>query len=95
MKTIYPSKEELVKLMKENFLLVKFTKKDGTEREMTCTLIPENLPPQFLNGDEQFSKKTRKPNDEVVSTFDVDKKEWRSFRLDSLIEYRCIGQRTI
>jgi hypothetical protein len=56
---------------------VTFNKKDGTEREMKCTLDPEEVP--------LYEKKTeRKANPDTCFVFDIDKKEWRSFRYDSV-----------
>lgn len=66
-------------LLNQGIVSVKFEKKDGTVREMNCTL--KDVP--------TYEKKTetpRKTNDEVMSVFDVDLQEWRSFRLVSLKE---------
>lgn len=58
---------------------VKFTKKDGTERVMKCTLqesdIPEESKPKGSN---------RVKSDDSLRVFDVEKNEWRSFRWDSI-----------
>ncbi|CAB5221809.1 WYL domain containing protein [uncultured Caudovirales phage] len=57
-------------------VFVKFNKKDGTEREMLCTLSDEAP---------AYEKKTeRKANPDTCFVFDVEKKEWRSFRYDSV-----------
>jgi WYL_2, Sm-like SH3 beta-barrel fold len=57
-------------------VFIKFNKKDGTEREMLCTLS-EEAP--------VYEKKTeRKANPDTCFVFDVEKKEWRSFRYDSV-----------
>lgn len=56
-----------------------FTKKDGTIRKMRASLRESDFP--------SFEKKTdavRKVNEEVLSVVDLDKREWRSFRFDSL-----------
>jgi hypothetical protein len=64
-------------------MFVNFEKKDGTLREMRCTLkdVPE------------YERKTegeapRKKNEGVMSVFDLDKQEWRSFRIDSVRSVR-------
>jgi len=62
---------------------VSFTKKDGTLREMRCTLNEEIVPKY-----EKTTETERKKNDEVMAVFDLDKSEWRSFRLDSVKEVR-------
>ena len=61
---------------------VVFEKKDGTLREMRCTLKDV---PQYERKTE--SETTRKKNDEVMSVYDMDKSEWRSFRIDSVKSY--------
>lgn len=59
---------------------VTFTKKDGTERIMKCTLQPESLPKVEVTED----KKTRKVNQDTIAVFDVEAKAWRSFTLKSV-----------
>jgi hypothetical protein len=62
---------------------VTFEKKDGTTREMRCTL-KEGVVPVY----EKTTESTRKKNDEVMAVFDLDKNEWRSFRIDSVKEIK-------
>ncbi len=60
---------------------ITFKKKDGTERVMNCTLNESNV--------QSYEKKTdrvKEHNEEVCPVFDLDKKEWRSFRYDSITE---------
>jgi hypothetical protein len=56
-----------------------FTKKDGTEREMLCTLAETKIP-------EEQKPKTDGSNfsNEAQRVFDLEKQEWRSFRWDSI-----------
>ena len=60
-----------------------FEKKDGTLREMRCTLKDV---PQYERKTE--SETPRKKDDEVMSVYDMDKSEWRSFRIDSIKEIK-------
>lgn len=60
-------------------VLVNFEKKDGTLREMRCTLKDV---PEYERKTE--SDKPRKKSEETMSVFDLDKQEWRSFRIDSV-----------
>ena len=62
---------------------VVFEKKDGTLREMRCTLKDV---PQYERKTE--GETTRKKNDEIMSVYDMDKSEWRSFRIDSIKEIK-------
>ena len=73
-------KKNIIQGLKERFAVVVFTKSDGSERKMTCTLMEELLP----EVDASKPKKARAENDDVVAAFDVDKQAWRSFRLDSV-----------
>lgn len=57
---------------------ITFTKVDGTERVMQCTLEADKLPPAVPLAE------GKTPRKETVSTkalrvFDLEKKEWRSF----------------
>ena len=61
---------------------VTFTKKDGTERIMRCTLDPNELPPAPINE----NKKERKVNNDTMSVYDVEAKGWRSFTIKSVTQ---------
>lgn len=78
-------REGLKRLLQENVLVVSFIKADGTKREMRCTLDPNLLP-------ELPESKTEKPkravSREVLPVYDLDKQGWRSFRLDSVENFK-------
>jgi hypothetical protein len=57
-----------------------FQKQNGEMREMDCTLIPEYMDAPS----EENSTKTRVPNPDILSVWDLGKKNWRSFRYDSV-----------
>ena len=59
---------------------VTFTKKDGSERVMKCTLNPDQLPEAPVTE----SKKERKVNDNVLAVYDIEAKGWRSFTIKSV-----------
>ena len=71
-----------VELLHEGIATVKFTKTDGTEREMRCTLMENQIP-----GEKAPKNSTRKQNSDVLAVFDVEKQGWRSFRWDSIKEF--------
>ena len=60
---------------------VTFTKSDGSERVMKCTLIDEYIPSTELD---LSRTSTRKVNEAVLPVWDIDKNAWRSFRIDSV-----------
>ena len=62
---------------------VVFTKKDGTERTMLCTLTNIPAEHQPKNQDKEYSK-------EVLRVFDTENQGWRSFRLDSIISVQAL-----
>jgi hypothetical protein len=70
-------------------LCVVFTKKDGMQRELFCTLdesrIPTDKQPKSQTSD---SETAGQGNESAVRVFDTEKQEWRSFRWDSVKEVR-------
>lgn len=69
---------ELETYLLTNKAKVTFTKADGTDRVMYCTLIPDFLP------EKGESKRTITKNPEVVRVWDIKNDGWRSFRFDSI-----------
>jgi len=62
-------------------LCITFTKQDGDERKLYCTLVGSQIP----EDKHPKGTSTRAPTPEVQKVFDVDEGEWRSFRWDSVI----------
>jgi hypothetical protein len=65
--------------LQKGIVTVTFTKKDGSERVMKCTLS-EN----FIAQKDLPKGNTRASNAEVIAVYDVDVSGWRSFRIDSV-----------
>lgn len=68
---------------------IKFTKKDGTERAMLCTLdenrIPADKKPKQIDPEfSEIEKPVAKSSEEALRVFDIEKQAWRSFRWDSI-----------
>jgi hypothetical protein len=59
-----------------------FTKVDGTERWLHCTLHPELIPIV-----ENKDTPQRKSSDSAQSVWDIDAEGWRSFRWESIKEF--------
>lgn len=61
---------------------VTFTKTDGSERVMKCTLEASKLPPVVVKED----AKPRKVSDstKALRVFDLEKGEWRSFTIKNI-----------
>lgn len=87
---MYTSDEFKLKLKEvlhgENPVSVKFTKKDGSDRTMLCTLNEQKIPFDKLPKVKEPTEETPTVASvvEAVRVFDVEKQEWRSFRFDSI-----------
>jgi hypothetical protein len=68
--------------LKQGSVTVIFTKKDGTERVMTCTTDPTFI--MFKDPTILESKGDRKVNENVMPVFDLEANTWKSFRWDSI-----------
>jgi hypothetical protein len=81
-------------LLTNSEVTVTFTKADGTDRDMLCTLDHSRIPVSPakpvsttapVDGIVRESKKPRKePDPHSIRVFDLDKQEWRSFRFERL-----------
>ncbi len=61
---------------------VTFTKVDGTERVMKCTLEAKDLPPVVIKEDAKPRKETT--STKALRVFDLEKQEWRSFTIKNI-----------
>ena len=73
----------LKEMLKMGSVTVTFTKKDGTERVMECTLQPELLPPVVVTEDVE-PKRQKAANEDVMAVYDLESKGWRSFTVRSV-----------
>ena len=78
------TKEALIENLRSNILKIQFTKQDGSNRLMTCTL-QEKLIPTAKEADP--SKKVKKVRESSVIVWDLEKSAFRSFKLDSLKQW--------
>jgi hypothetical protein len=76
------NREKMSKFLKDNLCEVTFTKTDGTERIMNCTLMEEYLP--------KSDGGTFERDPAILAVWDVDKKDWRSFRVSSVTNFVLI-----
>lgn len=73
------NKCEIYDLASNHIIYVTFTKKNGEERIMKCTLKDE-----YIISEEKKSVSIRKENTEVLPVWDLENSAWRSFRIDSV-----------
>ena len=71
-------RDTLIKNLQKKAMRITFTKVNGEERVMDCTLQEHMIP--------ETNESNRKQNEEVLPVFDINKAEWRSFRVDSVMK---------
>ena len=71
-----PTRDELIELLRNEVVEVTFTKLDGDERVMPCTLQPKYFPDP--------KKESIQRHDNVVAVWAIESKGFRSFRYDRL-----------
>lgn len=71
-----PTREELINALRKNIIEVTFTKLDGDERVMPCTLMESYFPDP--------KKDAAQKNDKVISVWALESKGFRSFRYDRI-----------
>ena len=69
--------------LRNNVVEVTFTKVNGEERVMRCTLRPDLLPKTF-NEEKEQEENFHRENKNAIAAWDVQKGGWRSFRIDSV-----------
>lgn len=72
---------QILKMLQESDCEVTFKKVDGELRVMPCTLRSEALPAKPLSE----NKRVREHNPNVISVWSLDRREWRSFRVDNVV----------
>jgi hypothetical protein len=77
----------LLEALKNHECTVTFTKVNGETRVMPCTLKEDIIPiPPADVASKSVVK--RHENQNVVSVWCLDKKEWRSFRIDNVVDLK-------
>ena len=74
------SRKEMISYLKVAPRTVTFTKSNGEERIMFCTLQKNRIPAV----DENYNNL---PGETVIA-YDLENKAWRSFRVDSVINFQ-------
>ena len=91
------SKDTIIHNLKEGICTILFEKVNGEMREMNCTLIEKLIEENITTKDsfgnvgthnegilDNVKKDKRAVNPNLVIAFDLDKKGWRSFRVNSV-----------
>jgi hypothetical protein len=79
-------RDKLLSDLRSNAIEVHFTKVNGENRAMRCTLMPRLLPASYVKSleEQQSEKNFHNQNMDVIAAWDLDKGAWRSFRIDSV-----------
>lgn len=77
-------REQLVALLRDNDCEVTFTKVNGEQRVMPCTLKTGVVPEILGEG-------RKKANPNTISVWALDKQEWRSFRVDNVTDIKILS----
>jgi hypothetical protein len=72
---------EFGKMLREGIVEFEFIKKDGSVRSAKGTLVAEHLPAPKADSDGT----SRKPNENVMVYFDMEKQSFRSFVKESFV----------
>ena len=73
--------DEMVTELRARTCRVIFTKINGEERDMHCTLNVEFIP------EDKRPKTGKEYVDGVIRAFDINKQEFRSFRVENVISF--------
>ena len=79
------TRDEMLNKLRQSECRVIFKKVNGEERDMQCTLMEAKLPELKSKPDD----KKRQPNESVIRAFDINKQEFRSFRVENVISFVC------
>lgn len=92
------TKTEMKDLLSNNVCSVSFVKKDGTIRNMVCTLQESVIKPYIEELNEKKSEQikngktvvSRPENPDVISVIDTEKNAWRAFNVSSVKEFKVL-----
>lgn len=74
-------RNQMIEQLRERVCRVIFTKINGEERDMQCTLNMEFIP------EEKQPKTGKEYNEAVLRVFDVNQQEFRSFRVENVVSF--------
>lgn len=77
-------KDTIRQKLHDTICKVTFTKTNGEERIMYCTLNESMIPSEISTSD---TKRTKKDNPDVQAVYDVKASGWRSFRWDLVKDF--------
>jgi len=85
------TRDEMLVLLRSGVCNVTFTKVNGESRDMRCTLVRDMIPEEKIPKSpvDTEAEEPTKVNEAVIRVFDLVKTDWRSFKVDSVTEFKA------
>ena len=80
--------QSLKKALYEGVVLFDFIKKDGTLRHARGTTCPDLIPTDNMPQNKRTPEQQAAFQRQTVAFYDIDKKAWRSMRIDTLWSWK-------
>lgn len=77
-------------ILKDNVCNVKFTRVSGGTSSMKCTLKSEYLPEYHGDQDRLDKAEQKRKDNEIIAVWNLDKKGWRCFKIENLIDLEIV-----
>lgn len=78
---------DLRKALNEGVVLFEFIKKDGTLRHARGTTSPDLIPTDNMPQNKRTAEQQAAFERQTVAFYDIDKKDWRSMRTNTIWSY--------
>ena len=79
--------QDLKKALYEGVVLFEFVKKDGSTRHARGTTCPDLVPTDNMPQNKRTPQQQALYDRQTVAFYDIDKKGWRSMRIDTIWSY--------
>lgn len=79
--------QDLKQALHEGVVRFTFVKKDGSVRNVRGTTCPDLVPVDNMPQGKRSPGTQAKYDQQTVAFYDIDKKAWRSMRIDTLWKY--------
>ena len=80
--------QDLKKALYEGVVLFEFVKKDGSIRHARGTTCPDLVPTDNMPQNKRTPQQQALYDRQTVAFYDIDKKGWRSMRIDTIWSYQ-------
>ena len=80
--------QDLKKALYEGVVLFEFVKKDGSTRHARGTTCPDLIPTDNMPQNKRTPQQQALYDRQTVAFYDIDKKGWRSMRIDTIWSYQ-------